>query len=117
MGGNGLPPSGTSPTICRIAPPPRTSSIESVNERVRAGQRGVVGRVAQERLAEALAEDAGLAARRAEDGPGPLAALAVAAYGVQPAVATVERQRPARRRLERDPRQPPHGLGDRRERD
>src|SRR5437763_16926023 len=101
MGGNGLPPSGTSPSTRFIAPQPRTSRIGSVTERVRAGQRGVVGRVARERLADALAEDAGLAARGAEHRPGPLAALAVAAHGVKSAVAAVERQRPARGRFER----------------
>ena len=60
IGGNGLPPEGDVAAVrgrfIGRAARPRP-------------QRRPVGRVAQQRLADALAEDPGLAARGAEDGP------------------------------------------------
>src|SRR4051812_33856907 len=53
-------------------------------------QRGPVGRVAQQRLPDPLAEDPGLAARGAHHGPFDLASLLGRSLGAQPARSAVE---------------------------
>src|SRR3954469_2488485 len=69
------------------------------------GERGLVGRIAQQRLPHALAEDARLAARRAQHGPHLLRAVARLAHRLQPARAAVERDSAARGQLDRPPGQ------------
>src|ERR1700756_5131438 len=64
-------------------------------------ERGTIGRIAQQRLPDALAEDAGLAARGAHHGPRALPAVALAAQRAQAAGRAVERHRLAGRQLER----------------
>src|SRR4051794_7698986 len=65
-----------------------TSAPEAIASAHQAGGgclRRAIGGIAQQRLADALAEDAGLAARRAEDRPAALVAPRVAVVGTQPA--------------------------------
>src|SRR3954453_2238132 len=64
--------------------------MRSLHHRGRDFQRGPVGRIAQQRLADALAEDPGLATRGAQHGPFDLLALARGALRVQSAVSAVE---------------------------
>ena len=80
------------------------------------GERGRVRRIAQQRLADALAEDAGLAARGSQDGPGALGAVRAAHPGREAARPAVQRQAPPGRRLERHARQAAHALARRRAR-
>src|SRR3954451_11592933 len=67
----------------------------------RGGERRLVGGIAQQCLPHALAEDARLAPRRAEDGPLMLGAVARAPHGLEPARPAVERDRRARGHLDR----------------
>ena len=63
-----------------------------------------VCRVAQQRLADALSEDARLAARGAEQRPGALAAVGLALVCAQTSLAAIEAQAKSRRGRELDPK-------------
>src|SRR6185312_4504273 len=78
---------------------------------------GLVARVAQQRLADALPQDPGLAPGRAEHGPTSFVATGVAVVGPEAAWATVERKTASGRGLEREPGEPTHLLRRRLERD
>ena len=84
--------SSSGPRKCVIA------AVASWQHRLGGPQRGPVGGVAQQRLTDALAEDAGLAARGAEDRPFALVPLRVAVVSAQAARPAVQAQLQARTR-------------------
>src|SRR4051794_20260208 len=99
IGGNG----DTSDVSLRRDWPVIVASAKHLGRRV---ERRPVGGIAEQGLADALAEDARLAARGAHHGPLGLLALARGAPGTQAARTAVELDRRALCRLERDSRQP-----------
>src|SRR3954451_7798273 len=77
-------------------------------ESPRALERRLVRRVAQQCLANALAQDARLAARGAQHDPRGLLAVVRDALGLQPAWTAIERQPGARCRLDLHAGEPGH---------